>query len=188
MGFENGGFCNIRQRTGIQIPVGFRIDEVKHLQVIQMQCCLSPQQCRKVIVIKSAVTHIDAAEGAPDKVRAHGSCQLNGGLAIGDAVHAKGHADFILQPSYHIGHGCRGDEVHMPLVGQTEFIGDEDAIHTAVLQRPQILQGMLYHSLHRITIMPPGITGQRVQVQHGDDGLFDMEHRFGPKHGIAPFL
>lgn len=138
MGLEDSGAGDIRQGTGIQVAVGFGIDKVQHLQLVQVKGGLAAQQLGKVVVVQAAVAHIHAAEGAADKLCVHGGRQLNGSQAIGDAVHAVGDADLGLQLADHPGHGRRGHEAHVPLIGQAELVGEHDAVHATILQGVQV--------------------------------------------------
>ena len=103
-----------------------------------MQRSLSPQQCRKIVVVKATVTYIYTAEGTADESRADSSGQFDGGFSVRDAVHAEGNANVFPESSDYIGHSGRGHKIHMPLIRKTKFIGNQNSVHTAILQRFQI--------------------------------------------------
>ena len=151
-----------------------------------MQCCLSPQQRGKVVVIQAAVTHINPTKGSPDKVRIYGGSQLQGSIPVGYAIYAEGNTNAAAQTAHHISHGCRCHKIHMTLVGQAEFIGNQDAVYATILQSRQIGFCVSHHRCHGIPIAESGISRQGIQMQHGNDGLFDMKQLLGPKHTHSP--
>ena len=122
-------------------------------------------------------------EGAADEGSAGSGGELDAGGAVGDGVHAERHADLGAQVADDVGHGGGGDEAHGALIGQAELVGEEDAVHAAILKGVQILAGMLDDRVEAVALLPARVARQRVEVEHRDDGLLDTEHFLDPKHG-----
>ena len=187
MDLEDRRGGDVGQGTGVEAAVGLGVDEVEHLQVVKVQLDATTLEHGEVVVVQATVADVDAGEGATDELGLAGGSKLEAGQAVGDGVDAVGNGQLALELADDIGHGGGRHEVHVALVGQAELVGDDDAVDAALLQGLQVtlrvLDGALDGALADIT----RIAGQRVQVQHRDDGLLDAKKLLGPKHVILPF-
>ena len=147
-----------------------------------MQGSLAAQQMAEVVVVQATVTDVNTAEGAADELCLNGSSQLQAGQAVADGIDTVGNLDLTAQAADDVSHGSGSDVVHMALVGQGEFVGENDAVHTAVLQGMQVSAGMLNDGVHIGIVTEHGIAGQGIQVEHGNDGFLGAEKLFSPKH------
>ena len=86
----------------------------------------------------------------------------------------------LLEPADEVAHGPDGDGVGFELVRQGKFVGNEHAVHPAVLKRLEVGAGLAVDRLHVAAV--ERVARKRAQVQKRDNGLFNGEHFLSPEH------
>jgi hypothetical protein len=102
------------------------------------------------------------------------------GGGIPQHVHPVGDADLGLELADDIGHARHGDRVHFGEVRQAELIGEHHRVGAAVLYGEQVETGAFEHPGDASCRVIARITGQRLQMTHGDYGFFDPEELLDP--------
>ena len=109
---------------------------------------LCPNLNTEVGAVHTVFAHQRSAKGATSKRRTGGCGQPDCCLRVQNYVNAKRHLQNFLQPTYDIGHGHHGLRGSLIRVGQTELIGNQHTVYTAILQSLQICRRQPHHSFY----------------------------------------
>src|SRR6478735_495528 len=86
------------------------------------------------------------------------------------------------------GHRDRGDRFGLGQIRQAELVADHHAVHSARLQGVEFFPSAREDGADAASAVVSGITGKGGEVQHGDDGLSDVENLVEPGGGhVVPF-
>jgi hypothetical protein len=71
-------------------------------------------------------------------------------------------------------------------IGKTGFVGEQDRIHATFLQGVQVCSRRLDNPAQAALWVITGVTGQRFEMTHSDDGFEGMEQVKQPIHRCDP--
>ena len=170
-----------------QIFGRFRNNIIKHFHMADAKPRAMARRFTRIRVPKSEITGIDAGNDLTDKLSVHGGRHIQRCNRIPKAVDAVGHADFAPQFADNTGHAGLRHRFNLRQIRHTEFIGEHDAVHAAVLQRTQVLISEINHLPHTALFVIIRVTGHRLQVAHRNHRFLHPEHLFKPAHFCFPF-